>query len=373
MLFYDGANAILKPGSAKLMQTVQFPCSCCGNTMEVDGELLGRQVSCPHCQQVVTAPANAPALEEFQPTESMSAFDGSSQPAEIAPESSELESPVPTIEPAAETMQQRVAIRTRQESLTTVYLLAFLIPYSVLVTAAAVWFYYKSQQILHPFEMLPDWPRDNEPPARQSTAFPRIDDAQPMPERLRVGLGGTIVIGDLEVKPLSVVQRAVIFQYDGGQRPPEGSGADALVMTMKLRNLSRTVTFAPNDRFFNRQWKKGMPDSQRPYTCLEVDGRRFYGGPCPWKPRRQGKQDDPAQKEVEGSGCQAALKPGEARTIIVCSDPGDPAILNDLKDAKSALVWRVQLRRGLVQVDKRETTATAVIGVVFTNADVETQ
>jgi hypothetical protein len=46
------------------MQTVNFQCGNCGKLMAVAVQFLGQQVRCPHCQQVVVAPAanaNAPA------------------------------------------------------------------------------------------------------------------------------------------------------------------------------------------------------------------------------------------------------------------------------------------------------------------------
>src|SRR6266516_2508104 len=42
------------------MQTVNFECGHCHNLMAVGEEYLGQQVRCPHCQQVVLAPAPAP-------------------------------------------------------------------------------------------------------------------------------------------------------------------------------------------------------------------------------------------------------------------------------------------------------------------------
>jgi hypothetical protein len=39
------------------METVNFQCGNCHNLMAVGSEYLGRQVRCPHCQQVVLAPA----------------------------------------------------------------------------------------------------------------------------------------------------------------------------------------------------------------------------------------------------------------------------------------------------------------------------
>lgn len=45
------------------MQTVNFQCGHCGNLMAVGINFLGQQVRCPHCQQVVMAPASAaPAM-----------------------------------------------------------------------------------------------------------------------------------------------------------------------------------------------------------------------------------------------------------------------------------------------------------------------
>lgn len=43
------------------MQTVSFQCGHCHKLMGVTSAYLGKQVRCPHCQQVVLAPAAAPA------------------------------------------------------------------------------------------------------------------------------------------------------------------------------------------------------------------------------------------------------------------------------------------------------------------------
>jgi hypothetical protein len=50
------------------MQTVNFQCGHCGKLMAVSVEFLGQQVRCPHCQQVVLAPAtdgHPPAEDPF--------------------------------------------------------------------------------------------------------------------------------------------------------------------------------------------------------------------------------------------------------------------------------------------------------------------
>ena len=43
------------------METVKFQCGKCQKVMAVGADLLGKQVRCPHCQQVIMAPASAPA------------------------------------------------------------------------------------------------------------------------------------------------------------------------------------------------------------------------------------------------------------------------------------------------------------------------
>lgn len=58
------------------MQTVNFQCGHCSNLMAVSTEYLGQQVRCPHCQQVVLAPASAapqpaPAPEPERPFQSL--------------------------------------------------------------------------------------------------------------------------------------------------------------------------------------------------------------------------------------------------------------------------------------------------------------
>ena len=54
------------------MQNVNFQCRHCGNLIAVGADLLGKQVRCPHCQQVITAPPPLPPtptspLEEKPP------------------------------------------------------------------------------------------------------------------------------------------------------------------------------------------------------------------------------------------------------------------------------------------------------------------
>src|SRR5580700_10530438 len=49
------------------MNNIQFKCGQCGNLMAVGPALLGKQVRCPHCRQVVLAPTSIPAAPAPQP------------------------------------------------------------------------------------------------------------------------------------------------------------------------------------------------------------------------------------------------------------------------------------------------------------------
>ena len=44
------------------METVNFQCGNCGKLMAVSLAALGQQVHCPHCRQIVLAPAPNPAV-----------------------------------------------------------------------------------------------------------------------------------------------------------------------------------------------------------------------------------------------------------------------------------------------------------------------
>src|SRR5207249_4280687 len=56
-----------RAGRGRGMETVKFPCEHCGNLMAVTMNLIGQQVRCPHCQQVVVAPASHPATTVVVP------------------------------------------------------------------------------------------------------------------------------------------------------------------------------------------------------------------------------------------------------------------------------------------------------------------
>lgn len=424
------------------MQTVDIQCGQCGKIMAVGQEFLGQQVRCPHCQQVVLAPAPpspptpvenvAPAPPEFTfavppPTERESIFDvtvetgddlfgeGAAPQIEMpppavtepAPTPVAAESPAPepalpfgptfgvtdttpvqafepaamdaggwpaatpsgtslTSEPFAATMARPAAAPTRSHGWFLAIVVVPLITYSVLATILVVILYSR----LHapqksPLEELPDLEGEFKGAARQkqgTLSYERVAPEQELPPRLRVALGQTLRVGDLEVTPQRVELRPVVFRAPGSDA--EKARDDSLVLHLRLRNVSSDVVYSPTDPFFDRRWKKGQAWGNRPYTYLEIGARRVYGGALPWTPSRPVA----VRETVEGQA-HRRLQPGETLDTFVCTDPDDH-VAKLLAGHRGGCLWRVQLRRGLVAVRGRDLPATAVVGCEFAAADV---
>lgn len=254
-------------------------------------------------------------------------------------------------------------------------LLIFLVPYAVVATAAAIYMYFQMKSIPNPLEVLPDG-GDNPGATRKgpnTRVYQRQSPDAPLPPHLRVPLGGAIQIGALEIKPLKVERKQVIFKYEKSDREPRPSQEDALILTLRLRNTSEDVHFVPTDPAFVKMWTEGHDvPAHRPYTMLEVGGKKFYGGPCPWNPRgRQtsGWRDRDPQESIEGQDYKV-LKPGETIDTVMATNPENLEVLKAVDKANGPMLWRVHLRRGLVKVKDGEASATAVIGVDIQPKDI---
>jgi hypothetical protein len=136
-------------------------------------------------------------------------------------------------------------------------------------------------------------------------------------------------------------------------------------MSLQYRNVSSDCVFSPTDPYFDRRWRSGS--AGMPYGFLELGEKRYFGGALAWKP------GEPAnRRETIDGQCYRSLLPGEELKSTICTNP-DPNLHEILMGYSGPLLWRVQLRRGMVSVAKREVSATAVIGVAFTSADVRGQ
>jgi len=422
------------------MANVNFECGHCHNLMAVGEEYLGQQVRCPHCQQVVLAPApvqepatQVPLRDEYEsiftppesagedlfgdvevpridmPTEPTfprpapgaptSPADGGlapppgpgmeqltltyTGPEPLPPTSiSEGASPDGRSAPAAPTQEATAAPEvvspprieprlrpSRGGGWVTAIVLVPLISYSVLATVAIVILLTERRNASHPLEMIPDLEGDHKGGAARggkhgSVEFRLPNPEQPVPDQLRVPVADpprSLAVGDLEVTPQKVERGRL--QWAIGQTLqtfPE----DALILRLKLRNVSRDVSFYPMDRYFVRAWPKVQGD-HKPYTLLEMGERKFYGGPLDWSRKNE---------FIKGQDVNRELKPGEEMTTFFCTNPDEHAA-RALDSYAGSLVWHLQLRRGLVKWTtrdgvEREDSATAVVGVEFAAADV---
>lgn len=453
------------------MQTVNFNCPHCGNLMAVGLNLLGRNVRCPHCKQVVRAPSPIgeppvpaptpapppqPAPAPTTPTVPVPAFNvpkptethesifserrehdedlfGSEEPKPKLPQSP----PVPSGS-AARTMEETVPVpappehlessvnRTpleittqsappifeplpdeppevdgeptprrghppvespvrgyqprvrREQAASTPAFTWMLLAYAALVTAVAGFFGYQyftaGSSGDHPFQAIPDFYGEYEKANRKQTSFKNLPDPKlDVPPQLRVKLGDELRVGDLLVRPTSVDRQLVTGTTEsiaeGGDRTRELRPV-TLVLTLRVKNMSADTTFHPNDPAFNRAGDQ----KPLPYTALQVN-REFYYGPFHWPSETGTKREFIVGHEPD----RDPLAPGQERDTWVTVAPHGlrtstnandvTTAINDLRPG-TPLLWRVQLRRGLVKApgpDGKdvEVSATTVIGVEF--------
>jgi hypothetical protein len=279
------------------------------------------------------------------------------------------EAPAPDGEPLVK-VESRVR-PSRGGGWVTAIVLVPLISYSILATIAIIILLSERRGATHPLEMVPDLEGDHKGGAqrgggkRGSVEFRLPNPDQPVPPQLRVPLADpprSLAVGDLEVTPQKVERGRPQWAIGPTlQSFPE----DALILRLKLRNVSRDVTFYPMDRYFERAWPK-MPGDHKPYTLLEMGERKFYGGPLDWSHK---------EEFLKGQDVNKELKPGEEMATFVCTNP-EEHVVRALDGYAGPLVWHVQLRRGLVRWTtrdgaERDDSATAVVGVEFSAADVK--
>ncbi len=412
------------------MQTVNFPCGHCGKLMAVSTEHLGQQVRCPNCQQVVLAPPNLeippppaplPALHvpSGEAPDSIFALPGQDsddvlggqkelpqvefppEPASVPvnppaftfgePELSDApaepdEGTTPIVPEGIQPSREGTPVELEGADLPSFkkpvppvrrssggspwFMLLVVVPlisYSILATIAIVVLLQREPP--HPLEVLPDLQGDHKGGASRkdnkvsSLKMPPAE--QDLPPKLRVPLGATLAIGDLEVTPLSVDRRRVSYAMQGKELAK--GRYDSLALTLRLHNRSTDVTFYPLDRFFQREYDG---KSVIPYTYLEMGKSRFFGGPIKWLPR-----SDVHYEWIDQQSLDQVLKPGETLETFVCTNP-DKDVTAALDKYDGPLLWRVQVRRGLVkwkppEHEEREDSACAVIGVEFHSSDVK--
>jgi len=240
-----------------------------------------------------------------------------------------------------------------------------LISYAILATIAVVILFLRPPPE-DPLERLPDLEGDYKGAAHEkhgSISYDRVSPKAELPAKLKVSLDHTIRVGEIEVTPIKVELFRIRIQHPQFATEPAGN-EDSLVLRLRFRNVSKDETFTPLDPFFDRRWK-GLSHGGKPYTFLQIGDKKLYGGPLPWKP---GRPLD-SRETIEGQDFRS-LDPGHESISLVCTDP-EEQVVRLLRAHSGPLLWRVQVRRGFVQVGEREISATAVVGVVFTEKDIQ--
>jgi DNA-directed RNA polymerase subunit RPC12/RpoP len=299
------------------MNIEQFQCGHCGHTFAVHSDHLGQDLQCPHCQQFVKATAPLPAAVDAVPA---------------IPEAG-LDFGAPAITPDA-----RPALPAPPRRQLATLLLVFLIPYSLAATGVIAWLLWKqAHDPSHPLEWLLDQqPNDGGPK--------QIKHDLPLSDRQKTSLNEPIKVGDVvELTPLHIMLA------------PKG---DSIEMTLQLRNISSDLRFNPLPRSF-------LVRTQG-YTFLEFGKHKIYGGRLSyhktqgfWANIRDFLGKDP-KPPFEG-----ILDPGEEMVATLSTSPRDEGVVRKLSDYRGPMLWRLEVRRGLVEIGGRAVSATAVVGVAF--------
>lgn len=253
--------------------------------------------------------------------------------------------------------------------------LAILVPYSMLMTVVALVYYtkYETARSKHPLEEIPDLLGEfrnlqKKGGAKQSSQSLRLPppDKLELPPHLVTTLGVPITVGAIEVTPIRIERRVpVAFSLEKGKDEPEKivGANDHLVLHLRLRNVSPDLIFYPSDPYFTRRPKDA---SDRPYSLVEVEGRKFYGGLIAYSTEH-------GRVEREWVGGQEndhlPLAPGESRETVVVTHPRD-GVIAAVNASKVPALWRIHVRRGMVRFRDTEIPASCVIGVAFSAKDV---
>jgi hypothetical protein len=216
----------------------------------------------------------------------------------------------------------------------------------------------------HPLSTIPDTFGEFEPASRKKVAQLRFNVEGQLPADQKAALGGKIEIGQLEIQPVHVEKRRLVLFAEGkAEKRRLGETGEALVLKLKVKNTSTDLTIYPLDPAFNR---RSIGDDKAA-TRLVVGKQTFAGGPVSWPFSRNVARE--YERDQEGDAIP--LRPGETREYSVCS-AADPRLLAAVRTSKDPVVWRVQVRRGLIEFKGRDVPVTAIVGVEFRPSEVKT-
>ena len=246
------------------------------------------------------------------------------------------------------------------------YAFAALAAYALVVTLLAGWGYFRGGDRGHPLNNIPDFFGQYAKASREKVSELKVDDKL-IPPGQKAHLRGTVTVGELRVEPLEVAQREYrqFTVYAGADATPleKKLRNPCLGLRLKLTNLSRASAWFPSDPAWHR---KNRVDSPAPLTGLELDGRRFMGGPILWP-------FSPDVKRIYVEGQEAddePLLPGKSRETVVLS-ADTPELLDAVKNSHKPILWRVHLRRGFTHYGGENVSVGALVGVEFEASEVK--
>ena len=413
------------------MSIYHFKCVSCTKLMGITEDFLGKQMRCPHCQTIQLLPminttgnAEAPAapIEAVEPVTNNVVFTYQPSvnpapqdvPQEILPFPSSDQSPTDshTVEgkdssvvttdffasentgasqngaaaPApwdnAPSITGEVARKrpVGSKSMAMPIIFFSLLSYSVMATAILILVLVRMKTAgpMHPLEYIPDVDGDNPGAKRTKIRFNHDKERtqEIVPAHLRTKIGVAIRVGELEVTPLAV-EKATVAVLVSGFSKAEPCKEDSLILRLKLKNVSADQSFCPLDYYVNRKWKEKSRNSYPPPFTLvqfgtEKPEKSFFGGPANWLPLALAgsKKSQSPRETVEDENLDKTLEPGDEMTAFLCTD-GDDASAQAIFTHQGPMLWRLQVRRGLVPVGAKEIPATAVIGVEFSTTDIK--
>jgi len=261
-------------------------------------------------------------------------------------------------------------------------LFGLMLVYALAATGAAVYAFFfhapsTDVKIGADLSTIPDVIGEHPPAERKKVGKLTMPLDGPLPDNLKVGLNKTVRIGQLEVTPLGVEQKLIrVFQRigSGGNYAPIQLGSTpTLVLRLRLKNTSNDIVFYPTDPAFNRRMNRDPKLKEPPpATGLVFGAKRFWGGPTKWPFANPGSTSDVTGEYVEGQENDSKpLAPGENRDVLIVADKADPQMMKTFKSFSGPILWRVQLRRGLENIDGKDVPLTAIVGVEFEPRDVQ--
>jgi hypothetical protein len=241
-----------------------------------------------------------------------------------------------------------------------------LVAYAAVMTVLALYgLFFRSQNKPdpgHPLSTIPDTFGEFDPASRKKVSRLKLDFDAPLPAGQLAGLGQRLQIGQLEIEPIAAEKRRLRIIREGqGETQRRTTNFDALVLQLRVKNLSPDRPIFPLDPAFTRAAK--MDD--RPAMRLAIGRLMLYGGAISWPfPERVRREYEEAQARDD-----QPLNPAETRDYVVFTNE-DSSLAQVIQKASEPLLWRVQIRRGVVDHGGKEVPVSAIVGIEFKPSEI---